>query len=337
MTSASACPAPSVNVAILVLPETGPMAPYGLFEVLAAAGGSDGGVRFRPHLVSASGEPMTLGAGVVLTPHASIDATPRPAIVIVCDAELAPEASPQGRWQAETGWLKAQRAGGALVCSACSGALVLAEAGLLDGREAASHWIVANLFRDLYPAVRFRPDRILCNSGGDGSVVTTGGASSWQDLALYLIGRFCGPAEAARISRLFLIGERSEGQLPFAAMAAPRRHEDAAIAEVQAWIADNYRVANPVAGMTARSGLKERTFKRRFAQATGYAPIDYVHALRIEEAKQMLETSVMTVEAVGEAIGYAEPATFIRLFRRLAGVTPAQWRRRFSAGALLKI
>lgn len=329
---------PRLDIAILVVPETGPMAPYGLFEVLSAAGGpgsADGvGARFRPMIVTADGSPLMLAAGVLLTPHAGMAEIGRPDVVIVCDAELSTGESPEGRWPAEIAWLGALRAGGAILCSSCSGALILAEAGLLDGCDAASHWIVADLFRDRYPRVRLRPDRILCNSGGDGSLVTTGGAASWQDLALYLVGRFCGAREAARISRLFLIGERSEGQLPFAAMAAPRRHEDAAIAEVQAWIAGNYHLSNPVAAMTTRSGLADRTFKRRFTQATGYTPIDYVHALRIEEAKQMLETSALPVEAVAEAIGYAEPATFIRLFRRLAGVTPAQWRRRFSTEAM---
>lgn len=332
---------PRLDIAILVVPESGPMAPYGLFEVLSAAGGAGSaagvGARFRPRLVTADGAPLALAAGILLTPHAGLAQTQKPDVVIVCDAELAPGESPEGRWPVEIAWLAERRADGAILCSSCSGALILAEAGLLDGCDAASHWIVADLFRDHYPGVRLRPDRILCNSRGDGSLVTTGGASSWQDLALYLVGRFCGAAEAARLSRLFLIGERSEGQLPFAAMAAPRRHEDATIAGVQAWIADNYHVTNPVAAMTAESGLTERTFKRRFALATGYTPIDYVHALRIEEAKQMLETSALPVEVVADAIGYAEPATFIRLFRRLSGVTPAQWRKRFSAEAMPRL
>ena len=216
-----------------------------------------------------------------------------------------------------------------MVCSICSGALVLAEAGLLEGQEATSHWATAGLFRDHYPAVRFCPERILCNSGHDGKLVTTGGASSWQDLALYLIGQFCGAVEAARIARLFVIGDRSEGQLPFSMMAPPRNHEDLAIAEVQVWIADNYAQSNPVALMAKHSGLNDRTFKRRFRQATGYTPIEYVHALRVEEAKQMLETSSLSVEMVAAEVGYADPAHFSRLFRRLAGVTLAQWRRRY--------
>ncbi|MGH0274028.1 hypothetical protein NKZ35_15590 [Sinorhizobium meliloti] len=135
--------------------------------------------------------------------------------------------------------------------------MLLAEAGLLDGAEAASHWSMADLFRDRYPGVRFRPERILCDSGRAGQLITTGGASSWQDLALYLIGRFCGAEEAARVARLFLLGDRGYGQLPFASMARPRQHSDAVISKIQAWLVDNYATTNPVSAMVGRSGLSE--------------------------------------------------------------------------------
>jgi transcriptional regulator GlxA family with amidase domain len=338
MGRASANPPSTVDVSILVLPETGPMAPYGLFEVLHAAGGagaaSDVPARFRPQLVANGTEPLTSSIGIPLTPHRSIEADGDAGLIVVCDAELAPGQVPTGRWPAETAWLHRRLAAGAMVCSICSGALVLAEAGLLEGREATSHWATAALFRDFYPAVRFRPERILCDSGDGGRLVTSGGASSWQDLALYLIGAFCGPVEAARIARLFVIGDRSEGQLAFASMAPPRNHQDAVIAEVQLWIADNYAGPNPVAAMAGRSGLHERTFKRRFRQATGYGPIDYVHALRVEEAKQLLETSRLSVEDVAAAVGYAEPAHFSRLFRKRSGLSLAQWRRRYNGAGL---
>lgn len=309
------------------------MAPYGLYEVLHAAGGPGAdpniATRFNPRLVARGTDAHVSAIGIPLTPHRSIAADGEAGLIIVCDAELAAGDTPKGRWPEETAWLSRRLDGGATVCSICSGAVVLAEAGLLQGKEATSHWATAGLFRDYYPAVRFCPERILCNSGHDGRLVTSGGASSWQDLALYLIGRYCGAVEAARVARLFVIGDRSMGQLPFATMTAPRKHEDLAISEVQVWIADNYAQQNPVAQMARRSGLHERTFKRRFHQATGYMPMDYVHALRVEEAKHMLETSSLPVEAVAAEVGYADPANFSRLFRRLAGITLAQWRRRY--------
>src|SRR5690606_24924363 len=134
--------------------------------------------------------------------------------------------------------------------------------------------------------------------GDGGRIVTSGGAASWEDLALYLIARYCGPREAVRIAKLFLFGDRAEGQLPFAGARPAQRHNDRVIADAQIWIAGNYGHANPVSHMVARSGLTERTFKRRFAAATGYTPKDYVQTLRIEEAKHLLETTAMATDAV---------------------------------------
>jgi transcriptional regulator GlxA family with amidase domain len=160
--------------------------------------------------------------------------------------------------------------------------------------------------------------------------VTGGGASSWEDLALYLVARLCGGPEAVRIARLFLFGDRSEGQLVYAGARPARRHEDAPVAAAQAWAAENYARPNPVAGMSAVAGLPERTFKRRFLAATGYTSLDYVQTLRTEEAKQLLETTDLPADAVAAEVGYEEPAFFRRLFKRRTGVTPARYRRRFA-------
>ena len=113
----------------------------------------------------------------------------------------------------------------------------------------------------------------------------------------------------------------------------PPQHDDAAIAAAQVWIADNYAAPNPVAGMTAASGLTTRTFKRRFEAATGYAPLDYVQSLRMEEAKQMLEASDIAIDAVAEEVGYTEPAAFRRVFKRSTGLTPLEYRQKFQSVA----
>jgi transcriptional regulator GlxA family with amidase domain len=206
---------------------------------------------------------------------------------------------------------------------------MLAEAGLLDGEEATCHWAATETMRHRYPEVRLRPERVLVTSGSEHRLVTAGATASWTDLALYLVARFCGEDEARRAAKLFLFGDRSAGQLPFAARVRPRQHDDAAIAAAQGWIADNYAEANPVAGMTGASGLAPRTFKRRFQAATGYAPLDYVLSLRIEEAKQMLETTDAPIEAVAGEVGYAEAAAFRRVFKRATGISPLQYRQKF--------
>ncbi|WP_265501767.1 GlxA family transcriptional regulator [Paracoccus beibuensis] len=305
------------------------MAAFGLHEVLGDTGTNDQALSrpIHPKLVAHRRGPFRSSTGLLVTPDGGLNGDCAD-VIIICDIHLNHDDVLDGRWPAEIAWVHRHIDHGSLVCSTCSGAVLLAEAGLLDGAEAASHWTMADLFRDRYPSVRFRPERILCDSGRGGQLITTGGASSWQDLALYLIGRFCGADEAARIARLFLLGDRGYGQLPFASMARPRQHSDAVISRIQEWLVDHYDTSAPVAVMVDRSGLSERSFKRRFSAATGYTPVEYVQALRIEEAKQILETEDMAIEDISAAVGYEDPTFFRRLFKRRAGVTPAQYRQR---------
>lgn len=305
------------------------MAAFGLHEVLGDTGTNEEALSrpIHPVLVASRHGPYPSSTGLQVTPEGDLRGDCAD-VVIVCDIHLHRGETPEGRWREEIAWVRRHVGHGALVCSTCSGAVLLAEAGLLDGAEAASHWTMADLFRDRYPNIHFKPERILCDSGRGGQLITTGGASSWQDLALYLIGRFCGAEEAARVARLFLLGDRGYGQLPFASMARPRQHSDAVISKIQAWLVDNYVTPNPVSAMVARSGLSERSFKRRFTAATGYTPVEYVQALRIEEAKQMLETENLAVDDVSASVGYEDPTFFRKLFKRRTGVTPAQYRQR---------
>ncbi len=113
-------------------------------------------------------------------------------------------------------------------------------------------------------------------------------------------------------------------------IAAAQATDDPVIADCQIWIAEHYAAANPVSRMIAHSGLPERSFKRRFRAATGFKPVAYVQTLRVEEAKQILETSTWPTEQVGAAVGYEDPAFFRRLFKRQTGITPARYRQRFA-------
>lgn len=330
---------PTFSVVLPVLAETTPGALYSLHDLFCAVGVGwsqatgepvEVRARMRPVIASADGAAVASASGVSIVPEAAFGDIVHPDIIIVTDLLFDLMQDTRGCWPAEAAWLRRCHAQGSLVASVCTGSVFLAEAGLLDGLEATSHWAAVPAFRDHYPRVKLRPERILCPAGPGHAIVTAGGLSSWSELALYLVARFCGEAEARRIARLFLLGDHGEGQLPFAAMARPRQHDDAVIAGVQAWIAEHYTVANPVARMAALAGLSERTFARRFRRATGYGPVEYVQALRIEEAKQMLETTPEPTEAVALAVGYADPVSFRRLFRRLVGLTPARYRQRFA-------
>jgi transcriptional regulator GlxA family with amidase domain len=334
--SARDAPDPVV-VALLALPESTPAALYGLYEVFSSVGrvwteltGEAGtGRRMDACIVSPDGQPFVAALGAPITPHAGFADLPRADVVVVADLAFPADADPRGLWPEPARWLRSQLDLGATLCSACTGSVLLANAGLLDGEEATSHWCAADLFRRYFPAVRFRPERILCPAGPDQRIVTSGGAASWEDLALYMVARHCGEAEAVHIAKIFLFGDRSEGQLPYAAMIRPRRHDDAVVARCQEWLAEHYAAVSPVARMVELSGLAERTFTRRFRAATGYSPVEYVQTLRVEEAKQLLEATAEPTDAVARQVGYEDPAFFRRLFKRRTGVTPGRYRQRF--------
>jgi transcriptional regulator GlxA family with amidase domain len=325
---------------LLALPQSSGSVLYGLYDVLGSVGRTWSDLTGEPEshpgfdvqIVAPARGPFCCHAGVPVAPHAGIGDTAKAEVIVVSDLAVDADADPRGMWPEVAAWLAARHAEGAVVCSVCTGSVLLAEAGLLDRRDATSHWAAARIFATYYPSVRLRLEDVLVVHP-DQRLITSGGAASWEDLVLYLIERFCGRQEAVRTAKIFLLGDRSEGQLPYVTMQRSRRHRDGTIAECQTWIAHHYEAANPVALMVARSGLPARTFKRRFRAATGQTPVGYVQALRIEEAKQQLETTSLPADEIAVAVGYEDPAFFRRLFKRHTGITPGRYRRRFGPAA----
>jgi transcriptional regulator GlxA family with amidase domain len=326
------------RICLLAAAETSPSILYGLFDVLSTVGaiyaemtvGETGNMLLDVKVVGTTGEPFRCFGDVMVEPHASIDELDETDVAVVCDMYQPIDAPPRGRYRQEIDWLRRMHAKGAIVASVCSGSLILAEAGLLDGLEAAGHWAYREMFRDHYPKVKLRENAILSLAGEQDRIVTAGSVNSWQELAVYLITRLCGPEHALRTAKIHLLSDRTGGQLPFAVMTPRVQKDDAVIGDCQEWIAENYACANPVARMTARAGLNPRTFARRFRAATKYQPMDYVQALRVEEAKHLLESSARSVEEIGHQVGYEDPTSFRRLFKRRAGLTPASYRKKFA-------
>lgn len=331
-----------VSISLVVAPEVSAAIVYGLHEVFTCVGtvwegltGKQTNTRLiKPRIVGRTLTPLRTTIGATLVADHTLDEEHRSDVVIVADLMLGDGGSPVGRWRDEIDWIRDQYDRGATVCSVCTGSMMLAEAGLLNNREATTHWSARGVFEECYPQVLLRPERVLVPSGLEHRIITSGGSASWAELALYLVARFCGDEEARRIAKIFLFGDKSDGQLPFASMARPKQHDDAAIARCQDWIATHYEVTNPVEKMADISGLSPRTFKRRFRSATGYAPLDYVQTLRIEEAKQILETTDDAIDDIASIVGYDEPNSFRRLFKRTVGISPSQYRLRFKTVAL---
>jgi transcriptional regulator GlxA family with amidase domain len=266
----------------------------------------------------------------MVEPHKCIDEVEQTDVAIVCDMYTPITEPPRGLYRSEIEWLQRVHTGGAILASVCSGSLILAETGLLDGLEASGHWAYREMFRDHYAKVKLRTESILTVAGEQDSIVTAGGVTSWQELALYLISRLCGRQYAVEIAKIYLLAGHSDGQLPFAVTTLRPQQSDTVIDQCQAWIGENYIHSNPVTQMTSRSGLRPRTFARRFRSATGYQPMEYVHAIRIEQAKILLETDVANVDEIGHMVGYEDPTYFRRLFKRKAGMTPASYRKKFA-------
>jgi transcriptional regulator GlxA family with amidase domain len=289
----------------------------------------------KPYVVARSVEPFQAANGIQIRPDHDFETCPTPDIVCIPDFFVNPGDSVAGQYDPEARWLKAVHAGGAMMASACSGAVLLGEAGLLDGCDATIHWGYVKTLTNNYPGVSVRQDQSLVMTGTAQRIVMAGGGTSWQDLALYLIARFVGLKEAIEVARVYMLQWHDLGQQPFAALMSLRQSDDAVINRCQEWVGAEYRTQGAVAGMLALSGLSERTFIRRFKKATGLTPIDYLHAVRIEEAKQLLETTDTPVEAIANEIGYEDTSFFSRLFRRKVGLSPMQYRRHF--GSLRKV
>lgn len=323
-------------IALLAAPETSPSVLFGLYDVLLSVGavfadmtiGEPADALLDVRIVAADREPFRCFGQVLVEPHDAIGDLPNLEVAIVCDMYTPINSPPRGRYPREIDWLRRMHASGSLIASVCTGSLMLAEAGLLDGRQATCHWAYRDLFREHYPRVELTEDLILNLTSESQGVITAGGVTAWQDLALHLIARLCGPAQALQTAKVFLLAGHEDGQRPFSAMTRPKQVRDAVIGQCQAWIAQHYVCTNPVAAMTERSGLRPRTFARRFRSATGYLPIEYVHAVRIEEARRIIETEASPIDEVGYQVGYEDPTFFRRLFKRKTGLSPAVYRRK---------
>ena len=322
------------SIALLATPETSPSVLYGMYDVLLSVGavyadmttGKPEDCLIDVRIVATTDKPFRCFGNILVEPSAALDDVAETDVVVVCDIYTPIDTPPRGRYQREIAWLKRMYAKGSIVAAVCSGTLIPAEAGLLDGRECAGHWGYRDMFREHYPKVRFREESILVFSGEDARLITAGGHSSWHDLTSpHRAAVRQQPRAQDRQGHLF--SGHLDGQLPLPPCRRIQK-TDAVIGQCQEWIAHNYGV--PIRWRRWPSDrATPRTFARRFRAATGYRPMDYVHALRIEEAKQFIESETIGIDEISLKVGYDDPAFFRRLFKRKAGLTPAAYRRKF--------
>ena len=327
-----------VKVNVIAVPETAGSALYGLVDVLSAAGNlwqalvqTEPEIKlFDVQIVSPVDGLFSCGNRIPVSPAYGLDNAPEADIVILPELWLRPDEDLHGRYGPLMDWIRAQYQAGAHIYSGCSGAIMLAETGLLDGKEATSHWGYEQLFRNAYPKVRFDAAPVLTFADPAGRIVTAGGTTSWHDLALHIIARHASPGEALRIAKVYLLKMHGEGQLPYASLVTASPHADAEVRRCEEFLSEHFRAPDVLQQAVDSAGVPERTLKRRFKAVTGQSLIDYVQNLRIEEAKRLLETTRASVEEIGHEAGYENQAFFGRLFKRRTGLTPGQYRRMFA-------
>jgi len=326
-----------LEVLIVAVPETSGSALYGMLDVLLAAGNiwqtlvRDEAVErpFSVRIVAQSKAAFTCGNNIPVVPDCAVADNLAGDIVILPELWLGPDEDIHGRYPELMDWIRRKYREGCMLYSACSGAIMLAETGLLDGCDATSHWAYQDLFRTRYPNVRFHPEPNLVFADAAGRIVTAGGTTSWHDLALHIISRHCSPGEALRIAKVYLLKWHGEGQLPFTTLVRRTPHADSVVRTCEQWLADHYLETAAIRQVVELAGIPERTLKRRFKSATGSTLIEYLQNLRVEEAKRLLETGPLPVDEISVAVSYEDPSFFRRLFKRCTGLTPSQYRRMF--------
>ena len=223
--------------------------------------------------------------------------------------------------------LQHHAARGTAIAGVCTGVAMLAEAGLLDGRPATTHWAIADQFRKRYPKVDWKPELFFTESD---NIYCGGGVYAALDLCLYLVERFAGYEVAKQCGRALLIDAPRTWQVSFSAPMLKQQHHDEKILPVQEYLHENFNVHVSIDELAQHAGMSTRNFTRRFRQATGEPPIAYLHKLRINCARQLLETDFKSVQQICYEVGYEDVPFFRKIFKRYTGLAPKEYKQRFS-------
>lgn len=291
--------------------------------------------RFQVTTASVGGAPAVTDQLVSLIPSCALDAVAHPDIVFVPAGGLPLETlirtgyvidAVMERNAAVVPWLRRWAAEGSKIAGVCSGVALLAEAGLLDGKRATTHWGLADLYRQRFPNVDWQPEYLITDAG---DVFCGGGINSAADLSLYLVERFGSRDMALECAKALLIEMPRTWQVAFADVALRTSHNDESIRLAQDWLHRHYQRPVSVDAIAARVGMSPRNFVRRFKDATGQTPLSYIHCIRVAMAKRLLEDGRQSVQEVGQNVGYEDQAFFRGLFKRHTGVCPTAYRTRF--------
>jgi transcriptional regulator GlxA family with amidase domain len=313
---------PARRVVIVALGPVQALDVTGPAEVLAMAGRTG---EYAVEVVSPGGAPVETGSGFALAPAGALEDVRGPLdTLLVAGGAGARHAPDEVVARVRTLASRARR-----VTSVCTGAYVLAAAGLLDGRRATTHWEYCDDLQRRHPGVAVERDPIFVV---DGPLRTSAGVTAGMDLALALVEEDLGPRAALEVARwLVLFVKRPGGQAQFSAQLAAQSAAREPLRELQAWMTDHLAEDLSVPALAARACMSERNFARAFKAETGMTPAVYVEALRVERARLALESGAEPIDAVARRCGFGTVETLRRAFARRLGVSPGAYRDRFAA------
>lgn len=309
--------------AVQLLDVAGPLQVFGSANELAAAAGEP--TPYVPRVVSQQGEVVnaSVGLGLATCSLSALD-TPVDTLIVAGGKGVRDAVSNAHLVQ----WVRSRAACARRVASVCTGAFLLAEAGLLDGRRAATHWAHSAELAQRFPAVRVEPDPIFVR---DGQVWSSAGITAGIDLALALVQEDLGRSFALAVARrLVVFLKRPGGQAQFSAALSLQTDEDH-FGELHAWISRHLAEDLSLGRLARRAGMSERSFSRHYVRATGLTPARAIERLRVDAARRFLADTRLPVKRVAVRCGFGSEETLRRSFLRLLAVTPQGYRARFSA------
>ncbi len=315
---------------------------YGLVDAFFTANyigrkkfGSQFNRQFEPLLVSMDGNPVRAFNGRQLAVDAAV-ADIESAQIVVLGASFGSMRKADDiavllrSMMPVVSWIRQLHASGAYVASCCTGSFLLAEAGLLDGKATTTHWRLAPILQRMYPKLKVKGSEILVENE---RILCAGGALSSVNLALKLIETFAGRETGLSCAKLLVADPSRDSQLPYRMFMAQVDHGDEAIVVAQKWLEEHYAETITIEEAAANAGLGDRNFKRRFKDATGETPLNYLQHVRIHHAKNKLEMTRKPSNQIIWDVGYEDLSSFRRLFKREVGMTMEEYRKRFGLSA----
>lgn len=281
---------------------------------------------FNIQLVGLGSDTSVFNGAFTVRPDISIDAVSQTDLIII-PALSGNIPAEMKRNIAFVPWITDHYKQGTEVVSLCTGAFLLASTGLIKGQKCTTHWMAADLFRQLFPDVELVTEKIITDQNG---IYTSGGAYSFLNMIIYLVEKYCGRHVAIFCSKLFEIEIDRYNQLQFAIFNGQKEHTDDLVRQAQQFIEKHYTEKLTVDELAEKFSISRRNFERRFKKACGNSPIEYIQRVKIEAAKKSLESTRENINEVMYAVGYSDSKSFRATFKKNTGLSPIEYKQKYN-------